>query len=96
MMYELERVRAQRSDQLRCAFWMAVTIAVRQAENSFRNKFERYLRRDPASADRKHMAYIAVAAKMARVTYEIIKYGSDYRCFHKVAAPSGGVAPVGP
>ncbi len=75
--------------RLRCAFWMAATIAVRQTENSFRDKFERYLRRDPTSADRKRMAYVAVAAKMARVTYGIIKSGTDYRCFHEVAAPSG-------
>jgi transposase len=31
--------------RLRCAFWMAATVAVRQTENSFRDKFERYLRR---------------------------------------------------
>jgi hypothetical protein len=66
---------------------MAATIAVRQTENSFRDKFEQYLRRDPTSADRKPMAYVAVAAKMARVTYGIIKSGTDYRCFHEVAAP---------
>jgi hypothetical protein len=35
--------------RLRCAFWMAATVAVRQTENSFRDKFERYLRRDPPS-----------------------------------------------
>src|ERR1700733_8912315 len=33
----------------------------------------RYLRRDPSSADRKRMAYVAVAAKMARVAHGIIK-----------------------
>ncbi|MGH9625339.1 MAG: IS110 family transposase [Bryobacteraceae bacterium] len=82
--------------RLRCAFWMAATIAIRQTENSFRDKFERYLRRDPASADRKRMAYVAVAAKMARVTYGIIKTGTDYRCFHEAAAPSGRAASVGP
>jgi transposase len=82
--------------RLRCAFWMAATIAVRQTENSFRDKFERYLRRDPASADRKRMAYVAVAAKMARVTYGIIKTGTDYRCFYVAAAPSGRAASVGP
>ena len=82
--------------RLRCAFWMAATIAVRQTENSFRDKFERYLRRDPASVDRKRMAYVAVAAKMARVTYGIIKSGTDYRCFHEAAAPSGRAASVGP
>lgn len=82
--------------RLRCAFWMAATIAVRLRENSFRDKFERYLRRDPASADRKRMAYVAVAAKMARVTYGIIKTGTDYRCFHEAAVPSGRAASVGP
>jgi transposase len=82
--------------RLRCAFWMAANIAVRLTENSFRDKFERYLRRDPASADRKRMAYVAVAAKMARVTYGIIKTGTDYRCFHEAAAPSGRAASVGP
>lgn len=75
--------------RLRCAFWMAATIAVRQTENCFRDKFERYLRKDPNSADRKRMAYVAVAAKMARVTYGIVKSGTDYRCFHEAAAPSG-------
>lgn len=53
--------------RLCCAFWMAAAIAVRQTENSFRDKFERYLQRDPTSVDRKRMAYVAVAAKMARI-----------------------------
>jgi len=82
--------------RLRCAFWMAATIAIRQTENSFRDKFERYLRKDPTSKDRKRMAYVAVAAKMARVAYGIVKSGTDYRCFHEVAAPSGRAASVGP
>ena len=82
--------------RLRCAFWMAATVAVRLRENSFRDKFERYLRRDPASADRKRMAYVAVAAKMARVAHGIIKSGTEYRCFHEAAAPSGRAASPGP
>lgn len=82
--------------RLRCAFWMAATIAIHQKENSFRYKFERYLRKDPTSAARKRMAYVAVAAKMARVAYGIVKSGTDYRCFHEVAAPSGRAASVGP
>jgi hypothetical protein len=41
-------------------------------------------------------AHVAVAAKMARVTYGIIKSGTDYRCFHEAAAPSGRAASVGP
>jgi transposase len=82
--------------RLRCAFWMAATIAIHQKENSFRYKFERYLRKDPTNADRKRMAYVAVAAKMARVAHGMIKSGTDYRCFHEVAAPSGRAASVGP
>jgi transposase len=42
--------------RLRCAFWIAATVAVRLRENSFRDKFERYLRRDPLSADRKRVS----------------------------------------
>ena len=75
--------------RLRCAFWMAATIAVRQTENDFRDKYERYLRKDPFNTDRKRMANVAVAAKMARVVYGIIKSGSEYRCFHEAAAPGG-------
>jgi len=82
--------------RLRCALWMAATIAVKQRENSFREKFERYIRKDPLSADRKRMAYVAVAGKMARVVYGIIKSGTEYRCFHEVAAPSGRAVSVGP
>lgn len=74
---------------------MAATVAVRLRENSFRDKFERYLRRDPASADRKRMAYVAVAAKMARVAHGIIKTGTDFRCFYEAAAPSGRAASPG-
>jgi transposase len=82
--------------RLRCAFWMAAKVAVRQTENSFRDKFERYLWRDPTSADRKRMAYVAVAAKMARVAHGIIKTGTDFRCFHAAAAPRGRAASHGP
>lgn len=49
-----------------------------------------------ASADRKRMAYVAVAGKMARVVNGIIKSGTEYRYFHEVAAPSGRAVSVGP
>ncbi len=75
--------------RLRAAFWMAASVAVRMRENTFRAKFERYMRVDPASADRKRKAYVAVAAKMARVAYALIRSGADYRPFHEVAVPSG-------
>jgi hypothetical protein len=68
---------------------MSASVAVRMRENSFRAKFERYMRSDPGSADRKRKAYVAVAAKIARVTYALIRSGADYRCFHEVAVPGG-------
>ncbi len=74
---------------LRAAFWMAASVAVRMREKSFRAKYERYMLADPASADRKRKAYVAVAAKMARVAYALVRSGADYRPFHEVAVPSG-------
>ena len=50
---------------------------------------ERYMRTDPGSADRKRKAYVAVAAKIARVAYALIRSGADYRCFPEVAVSSG-------
>lgn len=82
--------------RLRCAFWMAATTAARLRENSFREKFDRYLRRDPSSADRKRMAYVAVVAKIARVAHGIIKTGTDFRCFHEAASPTGRAASIEP
>ncbi len=77
--------------RLRCAFWMAATVAVRLRENSFRDKFERYLRRDPASADRKRMAYVAVAAKVGRVAHGTSRPGptsaASMRQRHQVEEP---------
>lgn len=77
--------------RLRYAFWMAGAVAVRARQNTFRQKFERYIRRDPQNADLKRKAYTAVAAKLARVAYAIIKAGTDYRRFHEAANPGGGV-----
>jgi transposase len=85
----LSRLSKHGNARLRAAFWMAATIAVRMTENSFRNKFERYMRADPASADRKRKAYVAVAAKIARVAYALIRSGADYRPFFEEAVPSG-------
>lgn len=85
----LSRLSKRGNARLRAVFWMAASVAVRMRENSFRAKFERYMRSDPGSPDRKRKAYVAVAAKIARVTYALIRSGADYRCFHEVAAPSG-------
>ena len=85
----LSRLSKRGNARLRAVFWMAASVAVRMRENSFRAKFERYMRSDPGSADRKRKAYVAVAAKVARVAYALIRSGTDYRCFHEVAVPSG-------
>lgn len=85
----LTRLSKHGNGRLRAVFWMAAGVAVRMRENSFRAKYERYMRADPASADRKRKAYVAVAAKMARVAYALVRSGADYRPFHEVAVPSG-------
>jgi transposase len=85
----LSRLSKRGNARLRAVFWMAASVAVRMRENSFRAKFERYMRSDPGSTDRKRKAYVAVAAKVARVTYALIRSGADYRCFHEVAVPGG-------
>jgi len=82
--------------RLRYAFWLAATSAIRQRENSFRWKFERYIRRDPDDADLKRKAYTAVAAKMARVAHSLIKHNADYRGYHEVAVPGDGTSLFGP
>jgi transposase len=78
--------------RLRYVFWMAGVVAVRMRENSFRAKFERYTSADPKNSDLKRKAYTAVAAKMARVVYGVLKAGVDYRRFHEPAIPSGGTS----
>jgi transposase len=78
--------------RLRCAFWMAATIAVRMRQNSFRRKYDDYMRVDPQSADRKRKAYTACAAKMARVAHAIVTTGIDYRRFPEAARPGGRIS----
>jgi transposase len=85
----LSRLSKRGNARLRTVFWMAASVAVRMRENSFRAKYERYMRADPGSADRKRKAYVAVAAKVARVAYALIRSRADYRCFPEVAVPSG-------
>jgi len=75
--------------RLRRAFWMAAQVAIRQRENSFRDKFERYIANDPHNPDRRRKALSAITAKMARVVHAVIKTGTDYRPFFDGAGPSG-------
>lgn len=75
--------------RLRTAFWMAAKTAVRMRENSLRRKFDRYVRANPLDADLRRKAYSAVAAKLARIVYGLIKNETDYRPFFEEAIPGG-------
>jgi hypothetical protein len=72
-------------------FWMAGLRAVHLRENEFREKYRRYLSSNPLDADRKRKALTAVAAKMARVAYGVIKNGSEYHPFFEQRLPSGSI-----
>jgi transposase len=75
--------------RLRRAFWVAAQVAIRQCDNSFRAKYERYIARDRNNADLKRKALTAITAKMARTVHAVIKSGSDYRPFFEEPIPSG-------
>jgi transposase len=75
--------------RLRTAFWMAAKTAVRMRENSLRRKFDRYVHGNPLDADLRRKAYSAVAVKLARIVYGLIKNGTDYRPFFEEAIPGG-------
>jgi transposase len=77
--------------RLHMAFWMAAQRAVRMNENSFRDKYERYTRQEPGNPDVRRKALTAVAAKMARVAYAVVKHDQPYRGYHEHALPSGSI-----
>jgi transposase len=77
--------------RLRYACWMAGAVAVRMQQNSFRRKFEDYVRGASANPDRRRKAYTAVAAKMARVVYAVARTGTDYRRFPEATRPGGRI-----
>ena len=81
--------------RLRYAFWMAGTVAIRMRQNSFRRKFEDYIRPDPQNADRRRKGYTAVAAKMARVVYAVVTTGTEYRRFPEATRPGGRIPSPG-
>lgn len=76
--------------RLRRTFWMAGQIAIRQRDNAFRDKYERYIAKDRTDPHLKRKALSAIAAKMARVTHAIIKSGADYRPFYERGVVPGG------
>jgi transposase len=83
-----ERLSKRGNARLRMAFWMAAQRAVRMNENSLRDKYERYTRQDSGNLDVRRKALTAVAAKMARVAYAVVKHDQPY---HEHALPSGSI-----
>jgi transposase len=75
--------------RLRRAFWIAAQVAIRQRDNSFRAKFERYVAKDRDNADLRRKALTAVTAKMARTAHAVIKTGTNYRPFFEAPMPGG-------
>ena len=68
-------------------FWLAGVRAVHLRENEFRVKYRRYLSSKPLDAHRKRKALTAIAAKMARVAYGVVKNGSEYQPFFEQRLP---------
>lgn len=82
-------VRVFGNARLRRAFWVAAQVAIRQPDNSFRAKNERYIARDRDNAHLKRKVLTAITAKMARTAHAVIKSGSDYRPFFEGSIPRG-------
>jgi len=76
------------NSRLRQAFWMAANIAIRMRENTFRKKYSNYIKNDPQNADLKRKGFIAVATKMTKVVYSLIKNNTDYRCYYESDNPA--------
>lgn len=75
--------------RLRRTLWIAGQVAIRQRENGFRHKFERYIARDRDNPDLRRKAMTAITAKMARVVHAVVKGGSNYRPFVEGRVPGG-------
>ncbi len=86
-----EQLSKRGNSRLRCAFWFAGRTAVRTREHSVRDKFERYIAPEPFSADRRRKAYTAIAAKMARIAYAVVKTGHPYRGYFEHDLPRGSI-----
>ncbi len=84
------RISKRGNKRLRYAYWLAATVAVRQRENTFRRKFEAYLRTQSDTPDTRRKGVIAVAAKLARVAHALIKQGQNYRGYHEATILTTG------
>lgn len=85
-----EKLSKRGNARLRLALWLAAATALRQRENSFRNKFHRYVQSAPNDADLRRKAMTAVTAKMARTIYGLIKSGKPYQSYFE-DLPSGSI-----
>ncbi len=92
----ISRLSKRGNARLRYAFWMAANGAVRMRQNTFREKYARYIKADPQNPDRKRKALCAVAAKVARVAHGLMKTGTDYRPYFEALPPSGALRSRGP
>ncbi len=63
--------------RLRRALWMAGQVAIRQPNNSFRDKLQRYTARDRDDPGLRRKALTAITAKMARVVHAVTKRSAD-------------------
>jgi anti-sigma factor RsiW len=66
---------------------MATQVAIRQRDNSFRDKLVRYVAGHGNDPDRRRND--ALTAKMARVAHAVIKTGTEYRPFVERADTEG-------
>ncbi len=90
------RLSKRGNSRLRYAYWLAATVAIRQRENSFRAKYERYIVKDPKNKNLCRKAYTAVAVKMARVAHALIKNNTTYRGYYEAAIPGARTTLTGP
>lgn len=82
--------------RLRYVFWLAAGVAIRMTENTFREKYSRYIRKNPDNPDLRRKAMTATAAKLCRVAHGIIKNKQEYRPYFDEAIPRRGICSTGP
>ena len=86
-----EQISKRGNARLRLALWMSVNRAIQEPENSFQQKYNRYIKSAPQDRDLQRKARTAVAAKMARVVYGLVKSKQLYQGYYEKALPSGSI-----
>lgn len=77
------RLSKRGNSRLRYAYWLAANSAIRHRENSFKHKYNRYIKSAPDNADLKRKGRVAVAIKVARVAHALVKTRQDYRGYYE-------------